>query len=344
MPPPRVTAILLFPRATFSPSSTYRSISTQRLRPQLYPRTQPQSSSRPTISLFSTSNPTRAREANFYEILDLPTTASAAEIKKYAHTHTHTQHASTPLSPIPNKPLILPYPTPRQFYSLSMRHHPDRNRTDPDASQRFARISAAYNVLGNASKRAVYDRDHGFHTAQHASPGQTHSHQHPMGSHSSYAGSRPASGLSKRRSAFRGPPPSFYEQGGYGATGRQGQGWAAGGAAGSEFRAGAGAGTKQADPEDWEGFIHRNPLHHFNAQGHFRTQAAEDRRRRERRKGARRMDERVEREPGVDQTISRFFLCSGCLIVMLVVVDLWRSVPKAVDGKKTKKQREALSS
>ncbi|CAG7944151.1 unnamed protein product [Penicillium nalgiovense] len=313
MPPPRVTAILLFPRATFSPSSTYRSISTQRLRPQLYPRTQPQSSSRPTISLFSTSNPTRAREANFYEILDLPTTASAAEIKK-------------------------------QFYSLSMRHHPDRNRTDPDASQRFARISAAYNVLGNASKRAVYDRDHGFHTAQHASPGQTHSHQHPMGSHSSYAGSRPASGLSKRRSAFRGPPPSFYEQGGYGATGRQGQGWAAGGAAGSEFRAGAGAGTKQADPEDWEGFIHRNPLHHFNAQGHFRTQAAEDRRRRERRKGARRMDERVEREPGVDQTISRFFLCSGCLIVMLVVVDLWRSVPKAVDGKKTKKQREALSS
>ncbi|KAJ5282486.1 hypothetical protein N7497_002351 [Penicillium chrysogenum] len=314
MPSPRIAAILLFPRATLSSSSTYRSISTQRLRPQLHPCKHPQRSSRPNISLFSTSNPAQAREANFYEILDVPTTASAAEIKK-------------------------------QFYALSMRHHPDRNRTDPDASQRFARISAAYNVLGNASKRAVYDRDHGFHTAQHTSPGQTHTHQRPMGSHSSYAGSRPASGLSKRRSAFRGPPPSFYEQGGYGGTGRQGQGWAAGGAAGSEFRAGAGAGTKHADPEDWEGFIHRNPLHHFNAQGHFRTQAAEDRRRRERRRGARRMEEeRVEREPGVDQTISRFFLCSGCLIVMLVVVDLWRSVPKAVDGKKTKKQREALSS
>ncbi|CAG8891111.1 unnamed protein product [Penicillium egyptiacum] len=318
MPPSRITAILLLPRATLSPfPSTYRSISTQRLRPQLPPCQQPQQSSRPTISFFSTSNPGRAREPNFYEILDVPTTASAAEIKK-------------------------------QFYALSMRHHPDRNRTDPDASQRFARISAAYNVLGNASKRAVYDRDHGFHTTQHTSPGQTHSHQHPMGSHSSYAGSRPASGLSKRRSAFRGPPPSFYEQGGYGATGRQAQGWAAasgGAGAGSEFGAGAGAGTKQADPEDWEGFIHRNPLNHFNAQGHFRTQAAEDRRRRERRKEARRFDEdRVEREPGVDQTISRFFLCSGCLIVMLVVVDLWRSVPKAVDGRKTRKQREALSS
>jgi hypothetical protein len=34
---------------------------------------------------FSTSNPAQAREANFYEILDVPTTASAAEIKKYAH-------------------------------------------------------------------------------------------------------------------------------------------------------------------------------------------------------------------------------------------------------------------
>ena len=95
-----------------------------------------------------------------------------------------------------------------------MRHHPDRNRTDPNAGQRFARISAAYNVLGNASKRAVYDRDHGFHQV-HASAAPGHTHAHPMGSHSSYAGSRPASGLSKRRSAFHGPPPSFYEQGGY---------------------------------------------------------------------------------------------------------------------------------
>ncbi|KAJ5426792.1 hypothetical protein N7465_001862 [Penicillium sp. CMV-2018d] len=318
MPPSRVTAILLLPRATLSPSpSTYRSISTQPLRPQLHTRQQqPQHFSRPSISFFSTSNPSRAHEPNFYEILDIPITASAAEIKK-------------------------------QFYALSMRHHPDRNRTDPNASQRFARISAAYNVLGNVSKRAVYDRDHGFHVKQHASPGQSHSHQHPMGSHSSYAGSRPASGLSKRRSAFHGPPPSFYEQGGYGATGRQAQGFAGGAGMGSEFGAGAGAGagTKHADPEDWEGFIRRNPLNHFNARGHFRTQEAEDRRRRERRREARRIDEdRVEREPGVDQTLSRFFLCSGCLIVMLVVVDLWRAVPKVVDGRKTRKQRETLSS
>ncbi|CAI7564447.1 unnamed protein product [Penicillium glandicola] len=204
---PRMTAILLFPRATLSPSpSPYRSISTQPLRPQSHPRQRLQQLSRPAISFFSTSNPSRAKEPNFYEILDVPTTASAAEIKK-------------------------------QFYALSMRHHPDRNRTDPNASQRFARISAAYNVLSNVQKRATYDRDHGFHNTQHTSPGQSHSHQRPMGSHSSYAGSRPASGLSKRRSAFHGPPPSFYEQGGYGTTGRQAQGWAPSGA-GAGFEAG----------------------------------------------------------------------------------------------------------
>lgn len=112
MPSPRIAAILLFPRATLSSSSTYRSISTQRLRPQLHPCKHPQRSSRPNISLFSTSNPAQAREANFYEILDVPTTASAAEIKKYAQTH--TQHVSLPLHPCISKPHVSPiltYPT-----------------------------------------------------------------------------------------------------------------------------------------------------------------------------------------------------------------------------------------
>ena len=100
MPPSRVTAIFLFPRATLSPSSsTYRSISTQPLRPQLHPRQQQQQFTKQTISFFSTSNPTWAREPNFYEILDVPTTASAAEIKKYT-THTIIPPAPSP-SPIP---------------------------------------------------------------------------------------------------------------------------------------------------------------------------------------------------------------------------------------------------
>ncbi|KAJ6000760.1 hypothetical protein N7481_001169 [Penicillium waksmanii] len=143
-----------------------------------------------TASFTSTAS-RPAKEQNHYETLGLPVTATADEIKK-------------------------------KFYALSLKHHPDRNRTDQTASQRFARISAAYNVLGNTSKRQSYDRDHGFHHTQHA-------HQHPTtpaGSHSShsahahhsgggsYAGSRPASGLSKRRGTFTGPPPSFYANGG----------------------------------------------------------------------------------------------------------------------------------
>lgn len=209
-----------------------------------------------------------------------------------------------------------------------MRHHPDRNRTDPNAGQRFARISAAYNVLGNASKRAVYDRDHGFHQV-HASAAPGHSHAHPMGSHSSYAGSRPASGLSKRRSAFHGPPPSFYEQGGYGGTGRRGDGFAAGKAGPSKFSSGEG---RTADPEDWEGFIRRNPLNHFNAQGHFRTQAAEDRRRRDRARAwrAASVSDAEWSEPpeygavhGVSFT--RFLFSLGCLVVAGASAGLWPS-------------------
>jgi hypothetical protein len=40
----------------------------------------------------------RAREQNFYEILDLPTTASAAEIKKYIPPPpTSTTHSIAPI-------------------------------------------------------------------------------------------------------------------------------------------------------------------------------------------------------------------------------------------------------
>nr|KMM73459.1 hypothetical protein CPAG_09748 [Coccidioides posadasii RMSCC 3488] len=100
---------------------------------------------------------------------------------------------------------------PRQFYALSLAHHPDKNPKDPTASARFAAISDAYQVLSNASKRAVYDRDHDIHrAAATAASSSTRS-----GHRGSYVGSRPPSGLSKRRGPFRGPPPSFYAHGGY---------------------------------------------------------------------------------------------------------------------------------
>lgn len=39
---------------------------------------------------------------------------------------------------------------------------------------------------------------------------------HGSYSSASFAGSRPATGLNKKRTTFRGPPPSFYKSGGYG--------------------------------------------------------------------------------------------------------------------------------
>ncbi|KAE8349482.1 hypothetical protein BDV28DRAFT_60647 [Aspergillus coremiiformis] len=211
-----------------------------------------------TVS-FSTYSAQHAasHEPNHYEVLEIPITASPAEVKK-------------------------------KFYALSLRHHPDRNRNDPKASSRFARISSAYDILSNHTKRAAYDREHGIiahHPSTHstANPGQ-----HPMGSHSSYsanlhtkgqsyAGSRPASGLSKRRGQFRGPPPSFYAHGGYGNR------KAPGGTSSSS----AAGGWKEDDPT---AFIYRNPVAHFNAQGHYKTQSAEDARRQKRQSSAMRAE------------------------------------------------------
>lgn len=107
-----------------------------------------------------------------------------------------------------------------------------------------------------------------------------------MGSHSShgasYFGSRPASGLSKRRGVYKGPPPSFYAHGGYGnnRARRAGGFYSAGSGAGGSSAGAAGSTKKEDDPT---GFIDRNPISHFNARGHYRTQTAEDARRQERR-------------------------------------------------------------
>jgi curved DNA-binding protein CbpA len=102
----------------------------------------------------------------------------------------------------------------RQFYTLSKKNHPDHNRNDPTASTRFVAISEAYHTLSVPEKRAQYDAQ--LHQSQSRSWGSGGS-AYPQGSYSSASfGSRPASGLNKKRSTFRGPPPSFYKTGGYG--------------------------------------------------------------------------------------------------------------------------------
>jgi len=44
------------------------------------------------------------------------------------------------------------------FRKLGAKHHPDRNPGDADAPQRFKQINAAYQILSDPKKRAMYDR------------------------------------------------------------------------------------------------------------------------------------------------------------------------------------------
>ncbi|KAI8957852.1 DnaJ-domain-containing protein [Daldinia sp. FL1419] len=117
------------------------------------------------------------------------------------------------------QPGATPAEIKKSFYSLSKTHHPDHNPTNPHASRRFMRISEAYSVLSIPAKRAAYDRDTlRLHQHQHH-PSSSHSHRGSYSSTSNPAGGRPASGLSRRRGTFQGPPLSFYRSGGWGAHG-----------------------------------------------------------------------------------------------------------------------------
>src|SRR5437016_1656409 len=66
-------------------------------------------------------------EKDYYQVLGVPKNASAAEIKK-------------------------------TYRKLAQQHHPDRNRGNKDAEDRFKEISAAYDVLGDEEKRKQYDQ------------------------------------------------------------------------------------------------------------------------------------------------------------------------------------------
>ena len=133
------------------------------------------------------------------------------------------------------------------------------------------KISEAYAVLGNSEKRQKYDRD----TERTTAHPRTHVRR---GSHAGSAyGARPASGLSRRQTQFRGPPPSFYRSGGWGSQSErrpsQADAAASAGAArtagGGGFRAG-GFGPGQAQ-SGWD-------VPHFDREAHLRTQEQQQRR------------------------------------------------------------------
>lgn len=65
--------------------------------------------------------------ADYYDVLEVPRTASDDEIK-------------------------------RAYRKLAMRWHPDRNNGSKEAEERFKALTEAYDVLRDPQKRAVYDR------------------------------------------------------------------------------------------------------------------------------------------------------------------------------------------
>ncbi|KAL9073191.1 MAG: hypothetical protein Q9161_003023 [Pseudevernia consocians] len=201
------------------------------------------------------------------------------------------------------------------FYSLSKSHHPDHNLNDPQASERFVKISEAYAVLGSSQKRERYDRD--IQGAQGASRSNI-----PRGSHSSSStpfGSRPASGLSRRRTQFKGPPPSFYRSGGWGAQGSKRQAQADGpGSGGTAEPRGGGFGPGQGQT----GF---NDVPHFDKEGHHRTQEQQDQRRRRRMK-----EESVEFAEG-GSVLIHFFLIAAVVTFALSIPTLF---DRSRDGRK----------
>ncbi|KAL0942680.1 Chaperone protein DnaJ [Colletotrichum truncatum] len=181
-----------------------------------------------------------AASLNYYEILKVSHNASPPEIKK-------------------------------SFYALSKLHHPDHNPNDPNASRKFQEIAEAYAVLGTPAKRASYDRSLPSAARSAHRHGSYHSSTGP-------AGGRPASGLSRRKTTFRGPPPSFYRSGGWGnqsAKRREAH----------ESNTGPGAtGAEQERPgmgfgQDPYSHTRHADVGHFDRRGHTKTQQSQDSRR-----------------------------------------------------------------
>lgn len=66
-------------------------------------------------------------ELDYYEILEINKNASAEEIKK-------------------------------AYRKMALKYHPDRNQGDKEAEENFKKVNEAYQILGDESKRSMYDR------------------------------------------------------------------------------------------------------------------------------------------------------------------------------------------
>ncbi|KAL9084767.1 MAG: hypothetical protein Q9159_005052 [Coniocarpon cinnabarinum] len=215
-------------------------------RPRLRIAKQPDKGLNTSTRPFSTSSSySQSPPPDHYATLDLPPTASSKEIKS-------------------------------QFYSLSKQHHPDVTRNLPESEAqshraKFEAVSDAYHVLGDTDRKSKYDRER--------NPTTTNTYTGGSGGAAQYSrGGRPASGLSRRRSTFTGPPPSFYRSGGWGTssgarrrkqdaedTGNKQRAYART----THFSDADFASSK--DENGWPFSTDSNDVPHFDRAGHYRT-------------------------------------------------------------------------
>lgn len=198
---------------------------------------------------------------------------------------------------------------------MSKSHHPDLHPNDPSKSKKFVAISEAYSVLGSPEKRQRYDRD--FLPASAPESSGHAGHRGSYSSHSTPAGGRPASGLSKRRTQFKGPPPSFYRSGGWGAhSEKRGQYASHGPGETRDHPSAAGTGPggfARGDDHD---------VPHFDQRGHFvRHEKIEKTRHRARRKVERTLDD-LDYSGGGASPLFNFIMISGALAVIVSVSGL----------------------
>lgn len=189
--------------------------------------------------------------------------------------------------------------------------------------------------MGTPAKRQQYDRD--FLRTSHIQTGGGHAR--PPGSYSSSgpAGGRPASGLSRRRTQFRGPPPSFYRSGGWGEHSAKRQAAQEGDAppAGDAAQAAGSAGGMGPGQHPWRDI---NDVPHFDREGHFRTQdsiySKQEKRRRSKTEGY----ADIRPPPGM---LTSFVFVGG---VVLVAVFVPTFIFKGRSKKETKDQKDARHS
>ncbi|XP_058013724.1 dnaJ homolog subfamily A member 3, mitochondrial isoform X4 [Ahaetulla prasina] len=132
----------------------WRSVAPVASRAALAPRMGNRSGIRPLPLVWAASIHTSASSSSkedYYQILGVPRSASQKEIKK-------------------------------AYYQLAKKYHPDTNKDDPKAKEKFSQLAEAYEVLGDEVKRKQYDTygtaDFGFGSGS-AGSGQQYRHTGP---------------------------------------------------------------------------------------------------------------------------------------------------------------------